>query len=828
HQGQEYTLAVTDLPAFRQYLQKQQLKVNIVQEYIPANIVVIKTTLTVLKNQLLPYKGVLFADLTQRHPQEELSVSGLNLGLNQVNLVHHYYPHLNGTGLTASVKEERFLQSDIDFAGRQVATPTADRNSSTHASVMATILGGGGNSYYNSKGAAWGVQLSSTSFDNLLPETNYKDLNISVQNHSYGVGIENYYGAEALAYDMSVKAHPELLHVFSAGNRGTQASESGIYKGLNNIANLTGTFKIAKNVLTVGSLTLTGEVPALSSRGPAYDGRVKPELVALGQDGSSGAAALTSGVAILLQQAFLEKFGHLPDAALIKALLINSADDVDAPGIDFQSGYGNVNAWQALQTLENAHFAQGIIRGDKGVENITIAVPDHAANLKITLVWSDLPANANAPQALVNDLDLELQHSGEVWLPWVLNAFPHPDSLAQLPQRKKDHINNVEQITIERPAAGQYNIAVSAFKLQTPEQLYYVAYQWDTLEIFKWTFPLRTDPVEATENRVLRWQTTLTDTLTTIEYALDGGDWQLLTEKVHLQRPFVLWQAPDTVATAILRLTTGAHVFLSDTFRIDRPADLQVGFNCNDSVMLFWNSISKAKAYRVYELGTKYLQEIQTQTDTFLIINKLNNPTLWYAVEPIFENDHPTFKSYAVNYTFQGVGCYIRNFLATLEGDTAQLELLLGTASGLRRIVFEKLVRGTYIPVASFPATNRLNWQAFDTKLEAGVNIYRARIELSNGGITFSDPVQIYYAGQSGYQLFPNPAQVGQELLLLSRTLEGQVLRVYDTLGREVTNTKPSSEVQTIDTQNLPAGIYQVVVFKNEKRVQHFKLVLTN
>jgi hypothetical protein len=37
-------------------------------------------------------------------------------------------------------------------------------------------------------------------------------------------------------------------------------------------------------------------------KGPAFDGRIKPEMVAFGIDGSSGAAALVSGVAILLQQ----------------------------------------------------------------------------------------------------------------------------------------------------------------------------------------------------------------------------------------------------------------------------------------------------------------------------------------------------------------------------------------------------------------------------------------------------------------------------------------------------------------------------------------------
>jgi len=36
----------------------------------------------------------------------------------------------------------------------------------------------------------------------------------------------------------------------------------------------------------------------------AFDGRIKPEIVALGEDGSSGAAAIVSGIALLIRDAF--------------------------------------------------------------------------------------------------------------------------------------------------------------------------------------------------------------------------------------------------------------------------------------------------------------------------------------------------------------------------------------------------------------------------------------------------------------------------------------------------------------------------------------------
>src|SRR5206468_12866006 len=105
---------------------------------------------------------------------------------------------------------------------------------------------------------------------------------------------------------------------------------------------------MAKNMITVGHMDSLGVVLSLSSRGPAYDGRIKPELVAFAEDGSSGAAAIVSGIALTLQQAYKALHGADPSSALIKAILLNSADDVGSKGIDFISGYGAANAYKAI------------------------------------------------------------------------------------------------------------------------------------------------------------------------------------------------------------------------------------------------------------------------------------------------------------------------------------------------------------------------------------------------------------------------------------------------------------------------------------------------
>jgi hypothetical protein len=265
-----------------------------------------------LIQQILPMKEVRFVDKTQRIPQEERAVPGFDLGVNHVNFVHHSLPEWNGSGINISVKEQSMDSLDIDFAGRFISSNNPIPGLSTHATTMASMIAGAGNSSPAGKGVAWQAGLTSTSFLNIFPESDayYQNYNLSIQNHSYGLGIENFYGAEAAGYDDHIYRNDNMVHVFSAGNIGDSTSTEGPYAGLPGFANLTGTFKMSKNVLTVGSVDANLAIQSRSSRGPAYDGRVKPELMALGQDGSSGAAAITSGVAALLQQAYFEQNGQ--------------------------------------------------------------------------------------------------------------------------------------------------------------------------------------------------------------------------------------------------------------------------------------------------------------------------------------------------------------------------------------------------------------------------------------------------------------------------------------------------------------------------------------
>ncbi|HEX2609289.1 MAG TPA: S8 family serine peptidase, partial [Flavisolibacter sp.] len=428
-----------------------QAKGRLLQIYQPGRVIAVRMRKDDLDTLLRQQAFQFIQNL--REPKEELTTGAVDYSLNQVGYVHRAYPEIQGSSIMASVKERLFDTLDIDLKGRVFKTGLEINQQTSHASLMATIIGGAGNSSELARGAAPASELTSSSFTNLFPDKDsvFQAYHITVQNHSYGTVPENFYGNEAMAYDLQAHNLPVLLHIFSAGNSGNLTSATGTYAGIPEVSNLSGNFKQAKNILTVSAIDSVGTVMPLSSKGPAYDGRVKPELTAYGEDGSSGAAALVSGAAVLVQDSYKKmRTGRQPTSALVKAALINSADDIGAGEVDYATGYGKLNAFRAVETVLQERFGEDSLQQDE-MRSFALTVPSGIARLKITLTWTDLPAQVNAAKALVNDLDALLTKdlSGASWQPWVLSAYPVKDSLLLPARRRTDTLNTVEQITLD-------------------------------------------------------------------------------------------------------------------------------------------------------------------------------------------------------------------------------------------------------------------------------------------------------------------------------------------------------------------------------------------
>lgn len=322
--------------------------------------------------QIVNLACVDFADIYIQ-PTTEILTIGYEKKMHGINKHLFNNPSINGQHIVIGVKERKIDIDDIDLQKRSVNSSIVDNQIDQHATTIATLIGGAGNSYHTSRGLANRSQFFSSSFSNLFPDdsSTLKASNVSVQNHSYGTAIQNYYGPEARAYDEQLYKNPNFLHVFSSGNAGLLSSSNGIYSGITEYANCTGNFKMAKNVITVGAIDTGGSLLPFSSKGPLYDGRVAPQLIALGANGTSDAAALVTGTIALLQQMYQNSHNNqLPNAAIIKSLLYNTADKANLPLLSYASGYGKLDVNKAIHSMQKTISERVLLEMEKNGQQI--------------------------------------------------------------------------------------------------------------------------------------------------------------------------------------------------------------------------------------------------------------------------------------------------------------------------------------------------------------------------------------------------------------------------------------------------------------------------
>lgn len=247
----------------------------------------------------------------------------------------------------------------------------------------------------------------------------------------------------------------------------------------------------AKDVLAVGA---SGDTPnqnnhCTGGRGPTNDGRRKPEIYAPGcstrsaySSTSCGVTALTgtsmaspaiAGMGLLVRQYYTDGYypsgapnaadDFIPSGALIKATLINGS--VDMTGI---AGYpSNTEGWGRLLADYALYFpgdtrtmwvmdvrnASGLNTNDS-VE-YPIQVNGSAEQLRVTMAFTDPAGTAGTNFAAVNDLDLEVVSPGGTV--YKGNYF---SSGASVPGGTKDDRNNLEQVHVSAPAAGEWTVRV--------------------------------------------------------------------------------------------------------------------------------------------------------------------------------------------------------------------------------------------------------------------------------------------------------------------------------------------------------------------------------
>jgi len=143
----------------------------------------------------------------------------------------------------------------------------------------------------------------------------------------------------------------------------------------------------AYKIISVGAVDEFGNVAGFSSRGPTYDGRIKPEVVACGVDdygalahtessymlgsGTSASAPIASGIGALL----LSAFPHLKNEQ-IRNIILESSSNSSNPNNNI--GYGIISARNAiefpnLQKISNEFVLHKMIFEDK-IKESTVTI----------------------------------------------------------------------------------------------------------------------------------------------------------------------------------------------------------------------------------------------------------------------------------------------------------------------------------------------------------------------------------------------------------------------------------------------------------------------
>jgi hypothetical protein len=557
--------------------------------------------------------------------------------------------HLNGEGVKTLVRDDGPLGPHIDFQGRLINIPQDPSGGGTHGDGVGGIIGGAGNMNQDNKGMADGATVYVVDY-----VANFQDTTVglflydglTITNSSYSNGCNAGYTLITQTVDKQIWENPGLMHVFSAGN--SNNSDCGYGAGTQ-WGNITGGHKMGKNCIATANLDATSELVASSSRGPAHDGRLKPDIAAHGAGqistdpdhqyqvfgGTSAAAPGIAGCLAQLTQGYKEQYGEQPNSALLKAALLNTANDLGNVGPDYKFGWGHVNAFRAWNLLSEGNYLDASV--DQGGNNAhSMDIPFGTKYAKVMLYWHEQEANEGATRALINDLDLTITGpDGTVYQPWLLDPTPNPTILNTPAGNGRDSLNNMEQVALVDPAGGAYTVQINGFEVPMGPQPYYLVWEFYSDDV-KLTYPVGGEGLVPGETARVHWDAYGEDTNFTLRYSTDdGNNWNPITTVSGDRRSFD-WQVPN-IATGSLRvlLIRGAKRDTSDFASTIAavPSGLQVEKVCPDSMTITYNYSSDTMSFRGYLLGDKYMELVGT-SDTTIMSFPISNPQAeqWVAV----------------------------------------------------------------------------------------------------------------------------------------------------------------------------------------------------
>lgn len=625
------------------------------------------------------WKGICYIESIEQSPQPLNLPGKTSHGSSYLNGSNDIGLNYDGYGITVMMTDDGYIGPHIDFKNRvdQSSCPTcSDSPSATHGDHVAGTIMGSGNLNPDAKGMATGInfivknaalnELALTEDAPLL----YTSDSLVITSRSYANGCAGNYWSTTVTLDKDSRENRSLLHICAGGNYGEDNCN-----GIDGWANMSNLEQAMKNGIAVGNLDRNDVINSSSSRGPLPDGRLKPDICGVGTavsstqpdntyanfNGTSMACPGVAGTMAQLYQAYKElNSGEYPASGLMKAVVLNSANDLGNPGPDFIYGWGKINGRKAYNTLLNQTYIIDTIATGQ-TNNISLTIPPGVKEARIMLYWTDFESTQSASLHLVNDLDLNVTDpSSATLLPLILDHTLDVASLSAVAVPGVDTVNNVEQVRLIDPVAGTYSINIEGTAIPEGPQEYFVVYEFITDDIVI-NYPNGGERMLDGQTEIIRWDTPSNISDFTIELSTDNGvNWSSIGTAPASDRQFS-WGIPFGLDTkdARIRVSNGITTDESDdNFSIyERPGGLNVKWACSDSLLLKWNPVNNAFGYEVSMLGNMFMDSIGfTTVDSFVVYAPWTD-TLWLSVSSISNTGAQSKRAYAISKEPGQFGC---------------------------------------------------------------------------------------------------------------------------------------------------------------------------
>lgn len=147
------------------------------------------------------------------------------------------------------------------------------------------------------------------------------------------------------------------------------------------------------------------------------------------------------------------------------------------------------------------------------------------------------------------------------------------------------------------------------------------------------------------------------------------------------------------------------------------------------------------------------------------------------------------------------------------DGTANNLSWDIGSAGKLNRFELQRSIDGTnYTSIATIPYTTKTAYSYSDRNPAKGLNLYRLQLIDETSETYYSSIVSINADVKTNWkiQYYPNPAKNQLQYSITGSVDQNAGIYIFDLVGKQLKQINVTSNFQTIDLSDLPAGTYIV------------------